>query len=336
MKPSLCTLLSLGILTQAGSLVASDAPIWLTTSYTYTVPAGQSVTLRAIADGAAPLHYFWLSNGIPIPNLSTNTLTVIADTKTANCPFCAVATNAFGTITNEPFFVKVLDGTAAFRLWGDVLGSGQLNVLDVLGIGKHISGATPLTGTAKGLADVNQDGAVNVTDQNLVKDAILGRVNLGSVNEAAVRMDDGTLANWRVWQFGLSPTNADTDGDGVSDATELRDGTDPLDPRSLVPYGWYSATPPLTVFASTFDTVNAAVFVASPPVTVFASTLDTANAAVFVASPPVTVFVSTFDAANAAVFVASPPVNVFTSTFDTANAGVFAASPPVTVYVSRP
>ena len=313
MKPSLCTLLSLGILTQAGSLVASDAPIWLTTSYTYTVPAGQSVTLRAIADGAAPLHYFWLSNGIPIPNLSTNTLTVIADTKTANCPFCAVATNAFGTITNEPFFVKVLDGTAAFRLWGDVLGSGQLNVLDVLGIGKHISGATPLTGTAKGLADVNQDGAVNVTDQNLVKDAILGRVNLGSVNEAAVRMDDGT-----------------------SDATELRDGADPLDPRSLVPYGWYSATPPLTVFASTFDTVNAAVFVASPPVTVFASTLDTANAAVFVASPPVTVFVSTFDAANAAVFVASPPVNVFTSTFDTANAGVFAASPPVTVYVSRP
>jgi len=306
----LFALLGLGVLANVGILVASDAPIWLTTNYTYTVPSGQVVNLRAIADGAAPLNYFWLSNGVPIPNLATNTLAVIASTNTATCPFSAVASNAFGMITNGPCFVKVLGGTPTIRLWGDAIGSNQLNVLDLLAVGKHVSGAMPLHGAAAGLADVNLDGVVNLIDQNLVKDAILGRANLGTVNEAVVSSDDGVLPNWRVWQFGLSPSNADTDGDGVDDATELRDRTDPLNPCSLVPYGWYSAAPPLTVFTSTFDPANAAVFVASPPVTVFTSSFDPANAAVFVASPPVTVFASTFDPANVAVFVATPPVAV--------------------------
>jgi hypothetical protein len=281
--------LGLGVLAPAVSLVASDAPIWLTTNYTYTVPAGQVVNLRAIADGAAPLSYFWLSNGIPTPGLATNTLAVIASTNTAAYPFRAVVSNAFGMITNGPCFVKVLGGTPTLRLWGDAIGSNQLNVLDLLAIGKHISGATPLTSTATGLADVNQDGVVNFSDQSLVKNAILGRANLGTVNEFAVHMDDGVLPNWRVWQFGLAPTSADSDGDGVNDATELRDATDPLHPCSLVPYGWYVSSPPLTVFASAFDPANAGVFVASPPVTVFASTFDPANAAVFVATPPVSV-----------------------------------------------
>ena len=289
MKPCLLTLVSLGILMNAGILAASDAPFWLTTNYTYTVPTGQVVYLRAIADGAAPLNYFWLSNGVPIPNLSTNTLAVTAATNTASVPFSAVASNAFGMITNGPCYVKVLGGTAVFRLWGDTAGSNQLNVLDLLAIGNHIRGAIPLANAALGLADVNQDGVVDLTDQNLVKDAILGRTSLGTVNEALVRTDDGVLPNWRVWQWGLSPGNADSDGDGVNDATELRDHTDPLNPLSLVPYGWYVTTPPVTVFASTFDPVNAGVFVATPPVTVYANTFDTVNAGVFVASPPVTV-----------------------------------------------
>ncbi|MCX6917101.1 MAG: hypothetical protein NT167_29360 [Verrucomicrobia bacterium] len=106
----LFALLGLGVLANVGILVASDAPIWLTTNYTYTVPSGQVVNLRAIADGAAPLNYFWLSNGVPIPNLATNTLAVIASTNTATCPFSAVASNAFGMITNGPCFVKVLGG----------------------------------------------------------------------------------------------------------------------------------------------------------------------------------------------------------------------------------
>lgn len=325
--------LVLGGLAAVYGVYASDAPIWLTTNYTYTVPAGQVVNLRAIADGAAPMDYFWLSNGIPIPGITTNTLAVIASTNTTSCPFRAVASNAFGLITNGPCFVKVLGGTPTIRLWGDAIGSNQLNVVDLLAIGKHISGATPLTNTAAGLADVNQDGVVNSSDQNIVRNAILGRANLGTVDETVVRMDDGVLPNWRVWQFGLSPNSADSDNDGVNDAIELRDHTDPLHPSSLVPYGWYVGTPPLNVFASTLDPANAAVFVSTPPVVVMANTFDPANAGLFVASPPIRVLANTYDPANVGIFVASPPVAVLANTFDPANAGVFVAKPPVSIHL---
>jgi hypothetical protein len=262
--------LACGFVALSFNVLADNAPLWLTVPGTniITAPPGTMVELRAVADAVPQAQYFWLSNTVPIIGANTNFLWVTVSTTTTNAKWYVVATNNLGMSTNGPFTLR-LSSSMVSNTWGNATLSGSNSVLDLIAIGNHITGAKPLTGVGLALADVNQDGVVNGTDQNLVQQDIMGRNPLAVINQFAVADSDGdSVPNWREWQQGLFQTSADSDGDGVDDATELKDGTDPLDPTSLIPYGTYSAMSQVTVFNHTPNPADSGVFVATPPVTI--------------------------------------------------------------------
>ena len=255
----------------ATTALADNAPLWLTTTNTVTAPAGTQVLLRAVADAVPAPQYFWLSNSVPIPGALSNSYLVTVSIVTTNVKWSVVASNYLGTNICGPFNLRISPGTPTYYTWGNVtLAQPSTNsVLDLLKIGKHIQGAATLTGVSLGLADVNQDGVIDGTDQNLVKNDILGRAPLAQVNQWVVGDDANSgMPNWRKWQYGLFQNTPDSDGDGVPDVIELANGTDPLDPTSLIPYGTYAASPTITLFNLTPNPADAGVFVASPPVTI--------------------------------------------------------------------
>src|SRR6185436_4700921 len=57
---------------------------------------------------------------------------------------------------------------AAQPTLGDLDGDGQITVLDVVRLVNHIMGTTPLPSDKIIFADVNQDGAVNKSDLDLI------------------------------------------------------------------------------------------------------------------------------------------------------------------------
>jgi len=247
------------------------APLWLTTTNTVTAPAGTPVLLKALADAFPAPQYFWLSNSVPILGATTNSYSVTLTASVTNVNWSIVASNYLGMNTNGPFYLRIPPCNQTNFTWGNVtLAQPSTNsVLDLLRIGKHINGTAPLTGVALGLADVNQDGVVNGADQTLIQNNILGRVSLAIVSQMWLSIDptNGLLYS-TTWQNGLFQNSADSDGDGVPDKTELANGTDPLNPTSLIPYGTYSATPPVTIFNLTPNPTDYGVFVATPPVTI--------------------------------------------------------------------
>ena len=250
----------------ATTALANNAPLWLTTTNTVTAPAGTLVLLKALADAVPAPQYFWLSNAVPIPGATTNFLTLTVSATITNVKWSVVASNYLGVSTNGPFYVRTPAGTQTFYPWGNVTLSGSNSVLDLLKIGDHIQGSATLTGVSLGLADVNMDGVVDSTDQNIIKDAILGRLSLTNINSLVVAdpLNSG-VPNWLKWELGLFQNTADSDGDGVPDGIELANGTDPLDPTSLIHYGTYSA-PSVTIFNLTPNPADYGVFVAAPPV----------------------------------------------------------------------
>jgi len=255
----------------ATTALADTAPLWLTTTNTVTAPAGTPVLLKALADAVPAPQYFWLSNSVPIPGATTNSYTVTITANVTNVNWSIVASNYLGMNTNGPFYLRIPPGPQTNFTWGNVtLSQPSTNsVLDLLRIGKHINGTATLTGVALGLADVNQDGVVNGADQTLIQNNILGRVSLATVSQMWLSIDptNGLLYS-TTWQNGLFQNLADSDGDGVPDKTELANGTDPLDPTSLIPYGTYSAAPPVSIFNLTPNPAAYGVFVAAPPVTI--------------------------------------------------------------------
>jgi hypothetical protein len=72
-------------------------------------------------------------------------------------------------------------------LMGDVDGSGQVNVTDVVMIIDNILGKTSWNFNAE-VADVNYDSYINVTDVVMVIDHILGKVNLNRAAAADAEM----------------------------------------------------------------------------------------------------------------------------------------------------
>ena len=78
-------------------------------------------------------------------------------------------------------------------LMGDVDGSGQVNVTDVVMIIDNILGKTSWNFNAE-VADVNYDSYINVTDVVMVIDHILGKVNLNRAAAADAEMGSISLS----------------------------------------------------------------------------------------------------------------------------------------------
>jgi hypothetical protein len=253
----------------ASTASADNAPIWLDNTNTVTAPAGTQVLLRAIADATPAPQYYWLSNSIPVVGATTNSLVVTASATTASVKWSVVALNYLGSSTNGPYYVLVPTGTQTYYPWGNVTLSGTNSVLDVLKIGDFISGTATPSSPAYWLADVNQDGAVNSLDQTLVENAILGRASLTNVNSLVVSDPYGSgMPNWMRWELGLYQGTASTDGTGIPDGVVLANGDDPLDPRSVPAFGYYSASPPVTIINLTATPTTTGIFVTTPTVAI--------------------------------------------------------------------
>ena len=63
-------------------------------------------------------------------------------------------------------------------IYGDANGDGDINVLDLLKVQKHILNTASLSGSHKEAADVNKDGNINVLDLLKVQKQILGTANI--------------------------------------------------------------------------------------------------------------------------------------------------------------
>ncbi len=76
-------------------------PIGLATPYqsSQSVGSGQSITLRGMATGTAPLTYQWLLNGTPIAGATTSTLVLPTLSAANNGTYSETTTNAYGSVT---------------------------------------------------------------------------------------------------------------------------------------------------------------------------------------------------------------------------------------------
>ena len=281
------------LLILATTALADNAPLWLDATNTVIAPAGTQVLLRAIADSVPAPQYSWLSNSIPIAGATTKSLIVRASPSTATVQWAIVASNYLGIATNGPYYVEIPTGTQIFYQWGNVTMSGTNSVLDLLKIGDYISGTATATGPSYWLADVNQDGLVNGLDQSIVESAIMGRIALTNVDSLVVSDPYGSgMPNWMRWESGLYQNTASTDGTGIPDSIILANGDDPLDPRNVPPFGYYSASPAVAVLNLTATPTTAGVVLATPPVAILNTTPNSTEFGVFIATPPLAILIS--------------------------------------------
>jgi len=122
--------------------------------------------------------------------------------------------------------------------FGDLDQDGQPTVLDVVRLLNHVRNLQPLRSDFVPFADVNQDGAINDADVEMLIQAVLGRTNLPPVLDS----DSDGLPDVLEPLLGLNPDLPDSDSNGVPDgeedfdhdwllnATEVTVGTNPMDP----------------------------------------------------------------------------------------------------------
>ena len=68
--------------------------------------------------------------------------------------------------------------TIEIVVYGDIDGTGNVTVVDLLHVQKHILGFTKLTGSFLEAADVNKDKKVTVVDILLIQKQLLGAANI--------------------------------------------------------------------------------------------------------------------------------------------------------------
>jgi hypothetical protein len=212
--------------------------------------------------------------------------------------------------SSVPVTTNVLGELVLTNAFGDLNDDGAVNVLDVIRLNNHLSGAQPLSLLLVPRADLNQDGKVTETDRAILVDMIL-RLRVRADDD----FDNDDLSNADEIRLGLNPFNPDMDGDGWPDGVEVADGTDPRNPNSH---------PSLTI-------------IASPPVTVeLPSAQATASglSGLVLARPPIQIeLVGTEAAAGAqGIVLARPPVQLELPGVEAAaGAGLVLAEPPVQI-----
>ena len=197
--------------------------------------------------------------------------------------------------------------------FGDLNNDGQVNVLDVVLLTRHLNGTQLLSPAFTNRADLNQDGAITTADRAILADLIACR-NTGPNDD----FDGDELSNVQEMQFGTNPFNPDTDGDGWLDGWEVAEGTDPLSAQS-VPKTMVIARPPVHVISPLIqdtDTNTFGVVMARPPVQVIYPLIqdtDTNTYGTLLARPPVQVIYPLIQDSDTNTFgtvLAKPPVMV--------------------------
>ena len=221
-------------------------------------------------------------------------------------------------------------GTLVFtNHFGDLNDDTQVNVLDVVRLTHHITGAWLLPTGIVTRADLNQDNVVDDLDRTILADMILNR-RTGPDDD----FDDDDLSNAEEIRRGTNPFQPDSDHDGWIDGLEVADGTDPLDPQSHGRLLAFAQPPVQTILPSADAKDGPDVFVGNPPVqTVLPSQDQRDGPDIVIGNPPVQTLLPLLDERDGPdVVVGNPPIQtVIPSTDDKGGPDVFAGNPPVQV-----
>jgi hypothetical protein len=148
--------------------------------------------------------------------------------------------------------------------FGDLNDDGQVDVRDLVLFTHHLNGTRLLAPGLTNRLDLNQDGKADDTDRRILADMIANR-NTGPDDD----FDGDELSNADEIRLGTNPFDADTDHDGSLDGWEVVEGTDPLDPLSQLRVT-VVARPPVAIIhplIQDIDTNAPGPIVARPPVT---------------------------------------------------------------------
>ena len=217
---------------------------------------------------------------------------------------------------------------------GDLNDDGKVDVRDLVLLTHHLNGTRPLTGPATNWADVNVDGTINATDRS-----ILVRMIAARYIQAGDDFDEDELSNAEEIRRGTNPFDPDTDHDGWLDGWEVVDGTNPLDAQLHAKIFAVSRPPVQVIYPllQDTDTNTLGVVLARPPVQVYSPELPEIEEAgtIPVARPPVQLFFPALPEIEeaGAIPVARPPVQLFFPALpEVEEAGAIpVARPPITV-----
>jgi hypothetical protein len=213
--------------------------------------------------------------------------------------------------------------------YGDLNADTNVNVLDVVLLTHHLTGTQPLPPDQAAPAEVDQDGAVTETDRLILADMILNR-RTGPDDD----FDDDDLSNAEEIRRGTNPFQPDSDHDGWIDGLEVADGTDPLNPQSHGRLLAFAQPPVQTILPSADAKDGPDVFVGNPPVQTVLSALDGKDGSdPFVGNPPVRTILPSQDQRDGPdVVIGNPPVQTLMPLLDYEDGPeVVVGNPPVQI-----
>ena len=175
-----------------------------------TVYAGATVALSALASGRAPLFYQWLQDGLPLPNATNTTLTILNTTPANAGNYTLVASNDLGATTSEVAVVNIIpitsiyDGAAVYYPLNELGGSTAVDASGNNRNGALIDYALPEESWVYG----QMDGALAFDGvSNRVLISASSSMDLGQEATFAFWINPntyGTLENYSSWQRSFS------------------------------------------------------------------------------------------------------------------------------------
>jgi hypothetical protein len=91
---------------------AASLPVITIGPVSQMVARGDDVTLSATAVGVAPLAYQWSKDGQPIPNATSNLLSLAGLNEAATGNYTLTVTNSYGAVTSDAAMVELASGPA--------------------------------------------------------------------------------------------------------------------------------------------------------------------------------------------------------------------------------
>ena len=214
-----------GNLTSSNGLLTVIAPPVITQPPTNVIASqGGMTSLSVTATGSAPLTYQWFINGNRLPNGTASSL-IIQNTQPSDAAnYFVVVGNSVGSVTSSVVSINVLQSPAIITH----------PVSQVVSIGVAVTNCVVATGAQP----LSYQWQLNGTNLNGATNALLILNNMQPINlgvyDVVVTNVAGAVTSSPAFLI-TSNSLADSDYDGINDAQEIANHTDPFSPGSVSP-----------------------------------------------------------------------------------------------------